>query len=72
MRILSKKEIQKIATEILAKHGALGASLTVTGKGGGVNLGKLQTTLSAPKKKETPLGSMSETATDKTKNASGH
>jgi hypothetical protein len=57
MRHLSKKEIQKIAAAILAKHGALGANLTVTGKGGGVNLGKMQATLSAPEKKvDTPLG----------------
>jgi len=46
---------QKAAAAILAKHGALGASLTVTGKGGGINLGKLQTTLT-PIKKDTEAG----------------
>jgi len=57
MRHLSKEEIQKIAAAILAKHGALGATLTVTDKGGGTSMGKLQTTLSAPQKVQTGVGS---------------
>jgi len=57
MRILSKKEIEKIAAAILAKHGALGATLTVTDKGGGTSMGKLQTTLTAPQKAQTGVGS---------------
>jgi hypothetical protein len=61
MRILSKKEIQKIAADILAKHGASGATLTVTDKGGGTSMGQLNTTLSAPQKNETPLGGTGET-----------
>lgn len=56
MRHLSKKEIQKIAAAILEKHGALGANLTVTSKGGGVNMSKMQATLNAPQKIQTSVG----------------
>ena len=56
MRHLSKEEIQKIAAAILKKHGALGATLTVTDKGGGTSMGQLNTTLTARQKTLTPLG----------------
>ena len=56
MRHLSHEEIQKIATALLTKHGSLGATLTVSNKGGGTNMGKLQTTLTAPQKAQTGLG----------------
>lgn len=56
MRRLSHEEIQKIATALLTKHGSLGATLTVTDKGGGTSMGKLQTTLTAPQKAQTGLG----------------
>lgn len=56
MRLLSKQEIRKIAEAILRKHGSLGATLTVTDKGGGTSMGKLQTTLSAPQKVQTGVG----------------
>ncbi len=56
MQHLSKAEIHKIAAALLAKHATLGAGLTVTTKGGGVNMGKMQATLSASEKTETGLG----------------
>jgi len=50
MRYLSKDDIQKLAEKIRERHkigsNNPGASLRVSSKGGGVNLGKITTSLS--------------------------